>query len=251
MNIRRSIATTVLVAAVSVPTVLGATPALADTTPAPAAQSQSAAGSVLSSDITPEEEIELRARLAAVIAEPGHSRYFYEHAQAAMAGTAEDVKRFLEVEMPQIIRDDRRVKVAVILSKATPGSPIAAAANRALSGGDAEIDYFLDVEYPQLLDDERWRKVIDRLIRPGSSLTLTEAATQALSADDFAAFQAGLDTIGDSDIRVRLARAMYLGGPEVKKLVNEALSSNDSAFLRHVLLVGLAEAQARDAANGF
>ncbi|MFF0387297.1 ALF repeat-containing protein [Kitasatospora sp. NPDC004615] len=266
MSIRRSIATAVFVAAVSAPTVLGSTPALADSAPAPTGQSQPDApvADVPAADapaetgpatpapstvISPEEEAELRARLAKVIEEPGHSRYFYEHAKAAMAGTAEDVKHFLDVEMAQIIRSDKRVRVSQILEQATPGSRLAEAASKALDGDDAAIDHFLEVEAPRLLANDRWWKVLHQLVRPGSSLTITEAAAQVLSADDAEAFRSDLKNVSDDDARLWLSQAMSLGGPEVRKAAGEALDANTSEALHTFLLTGLAEAQARDTAN--
>ncbi|MFI9786686.1 ALF repeat-containing protein [Kitasatospora sp. NPDC051984] len=266
MSIRRSIAAAVFVAAVSAPTVLGSTPALAEGTPAPTGQSlpDAPVADVPAADapaetgpatpapstvISPEEEAELRARLAKVIEEPGHSRYFYEHAKAAMAGTAEDVKHFLDVEMAQIIRSDKRVRVSQILEQATPGSRLAEAASKALDGDDAAIDHFLEVEAPRLLANDRWWKVLHQLVRPGSSLTITEAAAQVLSADDAEAFRSDLKNVSDDDARLWLSQAMSLGGPEVRKAAGEALDANTSEALHTFLLTGLAEAQARDTAN--
>ncbi|MFJ8442004.1 ALF repeat-containing protein [Kitasatospora griseola] len=318
MSIRRSIAAAVFVAAVSAPTVLGSTPALADTAPTPTGQSQPDApaaeapatespaaetpstqapstgtpstqepsagapsaeipatdpgagtptpGGTAPGGTTPapaeptpaapaapgdasQELDDLRVRLLRVIAEPGHSRYFYERANAALSGTAEDIRHFLDVEMPGIIHDDNRIRVLQIITEAGPGTDIWQAGQKAMSGDNAAIDHFLQVEWPQWANSQRWIKVLRQLTQPGSSLTLTEAAAKALSADDLKAFLAGLDGTDVGEARLRITQAMSLGGPEVRKIANRALDSFDEAYIHSVLLTGLGEAQARDTAN--
>ncbi|MGX4734226.1 LPXTG cell wall anchor domain-containing protein [Kitasatospora griseola] len=313
MSIRRSIAAAVFVAAVSAPTVLGSTPALADTAPTPTGQSQPdtpatdvptteapsteapstetpstqepsteapstetpatdpGTGTPTPGGTTPgtptpapaeptpaepapggdtsQELDDLRVRLLRVIAEPGHSRYFYERANKALSGTAEDIRHFLDVEMPGIIHDDNRIRVVQIISEAGRGTDIWQAGQKALNGDSAAIDHFLQVEWPQWANSQRWIKVLRQLTQPGSSLTLTEAAAKALSADDLKAFLAGLDGTDVREARLRITQAMSLGGPEVRKIANRALDSLDEAYIHSVLLTGLAEAQARDAAN--
>ncbi|PJN29720.1 ALF repeat-containing protein [Kitasatospora sp. CB02891] len=288
MSIRRSIAAAVFVAAVSAPTALGAAPALADTAPTPTGQSQPdvpatdvpaaetpaaetpapetpapetpatdpGSGTPAPGGTTPapggsssQELDDLRVRLLRVMAEPGHSRYFQERAGKALDGTVEDIRHFLDVEMPRIIRDDKRIQVLRIIDTAGQGTFIWQAGQKALDGDDAAIDHFLEVEWPELVAKERRGKVLHEMIRPGSTLTLNEAAARALDADELKAFLADLDTIDGTSARIMIAQAMSIGGPEVREAANRVLDSYDPAYLRSFLLTGLGEAQARDTAN--
>ncbi|MFJ1792463.1 LPXTG cell wall anchor domain-containing protein [Kitasatospora griseola] len=192
---------------------------------------------------------DLRVRLLRVMAEAGHSQYFQERASKALDGTAEDIRHFLDVEMPKIIRDDKRIQVLRIIGAAGQGTPVWQAGQKALDGDDAAIDHFLRVEWPELVAMDRRGKVFREMIRPGSTLTLNEAAARVLDADELKAFLADLDTIDETGARITIARAMSIGGPEVREAANRALDSHDLAYLRSFLLTGLAEAQARDTAN--
>ncbi|MEV7120545.1 ALF repeat-containing protein [Kitasatospora griseola] len=212
------------------------TPAPGGTTPAPSGSSS-------------QELDDLRVRLLRVMAEPGHSRYFQERASKALDGTAEDIRHFLDVEMPRIIRDDKRIQVLRIIDTSGQGTPIWQAGQKALDGDDAAIDHFLEVEWPELVAKERRGKVLHEMIRPGSTLTLKEAAARVLDADDLKAFLADLDTIDQTSARIMIAQAMSMGGPEVREAANRVLDSYDPTYLRSFLLTGLGEAQARDTAN--
>ncbi|WP_189272107.1 ALF repeat-containing protein, partial [Kitasatospora griseola] len=192
---------------------------------------------------------DLRVRLLRVMAEPGHSRYFQERASTALDGTAEDIRHFLDVEMPRIIRDDKRIQVLRIIDTTGQGTPIWQAGQKALDGDDAAIDHFLEVEWPELVAKERRGKVLHEMIRPGSTLTLKEAAARVLDADELKAFLADLDTIDETSARIMIAQAMSMGGPEVREAANRVLDSHDPAYLRSFLLTDLGEAQARDTAN--
>ncbi|MFJ5926188.1 hypothetical protein ACIQF6_26615 [Kitasatospora sp. NPDC092948] len=217
MSLRRSIAAAVFVAAVSAPAVLGATPALADTapTPTPTGQSQpdapvtdvpaaeTPAAETPATDApvteTPateapatdadagtgsaQEEAELRARLARVIAEPGHNPYFYEHANAALSGTVEDVRHFLDVEMARIVQDEKRLFASRIMSMTDRRGQLWQTLQNVFDGTDADLDHFLDVTWPAV--KAQYTQEATRIANsPASGPALAARAQQVLAAGD-------------------------------------------------------------------
>ncbi|MFJ1792464.1 ALF repeat-containing protein [Kitasatospora griseola] len=195
-------------------------------------------------------EKELRDRLGKVIAEKGHSTYFYEHAKAAAAGTVDDVRRFLDVDMPRILVQDKYVRVSQILSLSEPGSALQQAAQEALDGGtEADADRFLTTVWPSFATEYRV-KIARILNEPGITRILRDAANEALDGKDqeLIHFIARLPQLRHDDDQLRISRLIEVGGPEVRKAALAALENGSNEALRTFLEVGLAEAQARDAA---
>ncbi|MFJ4674982.1 ALF repeat-containing protein [Kitasatospora sp. NPDC088783] len=241
MSIRRSIAAAVFVAAVSAPTVLGATQAMAGTAPTgrsqpdatvpdaeptepaePAAQTPAPTGSTEAPADSPPapaapaapaaptapadpepDEAALRARLEALLTEPGHSRHFREKVEAALTGTAEEMRHFLDVELPALIASDNRVKLSQFIADPVISAGLRAQALAVLEEGDSGA-------------------IADFLERaPG---------------------------LRHTDYRIQVVQAMSVGGPEVRKAANAALSADTLEALRDFLTKGLKEAQERDKA---
>ncbi|MEV7120546.1 ALF repeat-containing protein [Kitasatospora griseola] len=195
-------------------------------------------------------EKELRDRLDRAIAEKGHSKYFYEHAKAAAAGTVDDVRKFLDVDMPQILVQDKYVRISQILSLSEPGSPLRQAAQEALEGGtEADADRFLTTVWPSFATEYRV-KVARILNEPGITRILRDAANEALDGKDqeLIHFIARLPQLRHDDDQLRISRLIEVGGPEVRKAALAALENGSNEALRTFIEVGLAEAQARDAA---
>ncbi|KIQ65265.1 hypothetical protein TR51_15055 [Kitasatospora griseola] len=192
----------------------------------------------------------MRDRLDRAIAEKGHSKYFYEHAKAAAAGTVDDVRKFLDVDMPQILVQDKYVRISQILSLSEPGSPLRQAAQEALEGGtEADADRFLTTVWPSFATEYRV-KVARILNEPGITRILRDAANEALDGKDqeLIHFIARLPQLRHDDDQLRISRLIEVGGPEVRKAALAALENGSNEALRTFLEVGLAEAQARDAA---
>ncbi|PJN29721.1 hypothetical protein CG736_04140 [Kitasatospora sp. CB02891] len=195
-------------------------------------------------------EKELRDRLGRAIAEKGHSTYFYEHAKAAAAGTVDDVRKFLDVDMPHILVQDKYVRISQILGLSEPGSPLRQAAQEALEGGtEADADRFLTTVWPSFATEYRV-KVARILNEPGITRILRDAANEALDGRDqeLIHFIARLPQLRHDDDQLRISRLVEVGGPEVRKAALAAVENGSNEALRTFLEVGLAEAQARDAA---
>ncbi|WP_404867769.1 LPXTG cell wall anchor domain-containing protein [Kitasatospora griseola] len=195
-------------------------------------------------------EKELRDRLDKAIAEKGHSRYFYEHAKAAAAGTVDDVRKFLDVDMPRILVEDKFVRVAQIVSLSEPDSPLRQAAREAYEGGtEADMDHFLNTVWPPVAAEYR-AKAARILNEPGITRILRDAANEALDGKDqeLIYFIGRLPQLRHDDDQLRISQLIEVGGPEVRKAALAALENGSNEALRTFLEVGLAEAKARDAA---
>ncbi|MFJ8442003.1 LPXTG cell wall anchor domain-containing protein [Kitasatospora griseola] len=200
--------------------------------------------------VDPAVEKELRDRLDKAIAEKGHSRYFYEHAKAAAAGTVDDVRKFLDVDMPRILVEDKFVRVAQIVSLAEPGSPLQQAAREAYEGGtEADMDHFLNTVWPPVAAEYRV-KAARILNESGITRILRDAANEALDGKDqeLIYFIGRLPQLRHDDDQLRISQLIEVSGPEVRKAALAALENGSNEALRTFLEVGLAEAKARDAA---
>ncbi|MFD0566827.1 ALF repeat-containing protein [Kitasatospora saccharophila] len=197
------------------------------------------------------DEAALRARLDALLAEPGHSGYYYEAVAAAKGGTAEEIRQFLDTGLTEIHYSDRRVQISQAIHRAGSESRIGLAGRKALDDGSrAAIDHFLDVELPALLLSDDRVRISQLADEPGIGARLRQAALDALEGGDEAvtAFIEQLPELRFQDDLLRASRAMSDGGPEVRKAAGAALDAGTPEALRAFITTGLAEARAKDAA---
>ncbi|MGW4803923.1 ALF repeat-containing protein [Kitasatospora sp. NPDC004272] len=197
------------------------------------------------------DEAALRARLDALLAEPGHSSYYYEAVAAAKGGTAEEIRQFLDTGLTEIHYSDRRVQISQAIYRAGSESRIGLAGRKALDDGSrAAIDHFLDVELPALLLSDDRVRISQLADEPGIGARLRQAALDALEGGDeaVAAFIEQLPELRFQDDLLRASRAMSDGGPEVRKAAGAALDAGTPEALRAFIATGLAEARAKDAA---
>ncbi|RAJ46276.1 short repeat uncharacterized protein predicted to be involved in signal transduction [Kitasatospora sp. SolWspMP-SS2h] len=290
MSIRRSIAAAVFVAAVSAPTALGAAQAMAETAPTGQSQPDAAAPDIAAPDAAasdaaptaptaptapgesadpvqpsrpsapvekadPElDEAALRARLAELLAEPGHYAYYYQSVKNAQAGTAEQIRHFLDAELIVAIHDDNAIRTTQIMHEAGAGTPIWKAAQAVLTDGRPEaFEHFLHVTVPALTASDNRVKLSQFIADPVISAGLRAQALAVLEEGDSGAIADFLERapgLRHTDYRAQVVQAMSVGGPEVRKAANAVLSADTPEALRDFLTKGLKEAQERDEAAG-
>ncbi|MFR9673665.1 ALF repeat-containing protein [Streptomyces sp. TR06-5] len=137
---RASRASIVIMATVLAPTLLFSAPAVA------AERSPDATGQAASTlaDEEPSAE-EDRIAILRILADEDTGRAVREAAQAALDGTPEDMRHFLEVGFYEARAEDDRVAVMRIIAEAEPGSALYEAAQEAMDGTDEDRRYFLEV----------------------------------------------------------------------------------------------------------
>ncbi|MFJ1754041.1 ALF repeat-containing protein [Kitasatospora sp. NPDC088134] len=274
MSIRRSIAAAVFVAAVSAPTVLGTTQAMADTTPTPtpgtsqpdapapaepAPANPAPAEPAPAADPAPANpapvdpsagEAAARARLEQLLVEPNHYKYFHDEIVRVLAGPASGWQPFLDKALHTVIMDDKMIRVTQLMSVSEYRSPIWQAAQDTLTAHtEAAVDHFLQVAWPAAASDNRVR--VSQLLEDRTLGRLArEGAEKAIDGTDMevAAFLQKLPELRLSDDRVRIAQIIATGGPEVRKAARAALEDGSPEAIRAFLEHGWDAAKAVDAA---
>ncbi|MFI5529597.1 ALF repeat-containing protein [Kitasatospora sp. NPDC051853] len=245
MNIRRSLATAVLVATAAAPLATAATPAFAETAPA-GLEKVDAAGTELDGQNT--------ATIKALLVWPNDylivapSRYLREHAAAALAGTPEDRAKFVAEDMEHIRASDARVAIVQTVNGAGP--VLYEAARAAFDSDDIEVyrAFLKTGQYVARAEDENRAKLQKIVDDPNTGPGVREGAQKALAgtgADVEKALNGGLAGAAEHDDRVRLTQIMSLGGPAVQAAANKAMSGTVED-VREFLKTGQYVARAED-----
>ncbi|MGQ4516738.1 ALF repeat-containing protein [Streptomyces sp. DW26H14] len=174
-----------IAAAALAPAVLLATPAFAaGGTGAPS--TRVVAISHTDGPTTPVDEMsddDVRVAIMRIIADPDTGRGVYAAAQAAMDGTIEDQRAFLETGLARAQFDDDRVAVATILYHAQQNNDRAVIreANKALDANTPEaVRAFLDTGYRLAQAEDDSVAIVRILADPTISDAVRAAAEQAL-----------------------------------------------------------------------
>ncbi|WP_143687039.1 ALF repeat-containing protein [Streptomyces sp. TLI_171] len=253
MSIRRSIAAAVFVAAVSAPTVLGATQAMADTAPSGPGRSQPDAPAP---DTEPSgapagpsaDEAAARARLEQLLTEPGHYAFYYEKVQEALAGPPAGWQIFLDTGLQGAILTDKRIRTTQIMSVSERHSALWQAAQDTLDDlSGASLDHFLTVTWPAAASTNRVR-VSQLLEDPSIGRKVREAAEKAIDGTDLevALFLQQLPALRLADDRIRVAQLIGAGGPEVREAGRAVLENGSAEAVREFLERGWSAAKAKD-----
>ncbi|ELS55671.1 ALF repeat-containing protein [Streptomyces viridochromogenes] len=172
-----------LVATALTPALLLAAPAFA-TEPAPS----SATTVVTASDATasPVDEMsddDVRVAIARIIGDPDTGKAVYAAAQAALDGTIEDQRYFLETGLRLAQAEDDRVAIARILGSADPKTDKAVIreANEALDANTPEaLRAFLETGYRLAVAEDDRVRIARILADPTISDALRAAAAEAI-----------------------------------------------------------------------
>ncbi|MER8100920.1 ALF repeat-containing protein [Kitasatospora sp. NPDC094016] len=198
---------------------------------------------------TARAEDENRAKLQQLLDDPNTGPGVREGAQAALAGTAAEVERFLDTGLKTAAEHDDRVLLSQIMSRGGPA--VKKAANAAMSGTIQDVRAFLKTgQYVARAEDENRAKVQDVLADAGTGRHVREAAEKALagSAADVENFlKTQLEPLRASDDRIHVSQLVEAGGPEVRKAGLAALDGG-TADVRAFLKEGQFTARAKDEA---
>ncbi|MFJ8041799.1 ALF repeat-containing protein [Kitasatospora sp. NPDC096147] len=244
MNIRRSLATAVLLATAAAPLATAA-PAFAESTPAGLEKIDEAGAKVAD-----EENI---ATIKALLVYPNDylytapSQYLRDRVAGVLAGTPEDRARFLAQEVAGIRESDARVKLTQIMSVGGPA--VRAAAGTAMSGTIEDVRRFLDSgQYTARTEDENRAKLQKLLDDPTTPDNVREAAGKALAgtaADVETFLTTDLARLLEGNDRLLLTQIMSQGGPAVKAAAGKAMLGSIED-VRQFLKVGQFVARAED-----
>jgi hypothetical protein len=128
------------------PAVLFATPASAtDTTTATATTATTTATVTTDTPVDEMSDEELRIAIARILADKDSGKRVVREANAALDGTADDMRAFLKTGYRLARAEDDRVAVARILADPTISAALRAAAEKAINGTPEELRYFLEV----------------------------------------------------------------------------------------------------------
>ncbi|MFE7563779.1 hypothetical protein [Kitasatospora sp. NPDC057500] len=212
----------VVAAAVLTPAVLFPSSALAADAPQPTGVSGPDTGS---EGGTTQEDLD-RAEVQKILADKESGISVREAAEKALAGTAADLRQFLEVGLQNARVTDDRVKGFQIL--AVGGPAVKKAAEAALRGTYADLVAFLkEGQFTARAQDDRAE--IERILAdPETGRGVREAGQAALAVGTPAALRHFLEVElpkqqADDD-RVKVTQILSKGGPAVKKAASAALS---------------------------
>ncbi|MGW4646213.1 ALF repeat-containing protein [Kitasatospora sp. NPDC004289] len=249
MNIRRSLATAVLLATAAAPLATTA-PAFAEGNPAPAGQEQADdAGTKLDQENTAAIKALLVWPNDYLFTEPSDD--LRERVAEVLAGTPEDRANFLAKEAPRIRVEDARVAIARISEGARNTSPILEKAAEAAfrSRDDETMRVFLKTgQYVARTEDENRAKLQKIIDDPATGWGVREGARKALAgtaADVEKALNGGLSGAAEHDDRILLMQILSVGGPAVRDAANKAMSGTIED-VRRFLKVGQHVARAED-----
>ncbi|MEW1909961.1 ALF repeat-containing protein [Kitasatospora sp. NPDC085895] len=229
-------------AAVSAPVALAAAPASAEELPAgrsrsdapPASDQAPAPAGGPASDDAAEQDAADRAEIERILADPRTGRGVREAATKALAGTPQDRRHFLTVELPKLRAQDNRVRLMQLVADPATGRGVREAARKAMSGTDAEIERFLTVELKKIVADDNRIKVGPDPRREGHRPDPARGGREgdARHRRGRAEFLADLPSIRAADDRLRVSQLAETGGPEVRKAALAALAAGTPEALR-------------------
>ncbi|MFE2178394.1 ALF repeat-containing protein, partial [Kitasatospora sp. NPDC059462] len=215
----------VVAAAVLTPAVLFPSSASAADAPAPVGVS---GPDTASEGGTTQEDLD-RAEIRKILADPASGISVREAAERALAaGTAADLRTFLEEGLQNARVTDDRVRAFQIL--AVGGPAVKKAATAALRGSYADLVQFLkEGQYTARAEDDRAE--IERILAdPQTGRGVRETAQRALAVGTPAALRHFLEVElakqqADDD-RVLVTQILSKGGPAVKKAASAAMSGS-------------------------
>jgi hypothetical protein len=243
--VRPTRAALALVATALAPALLLATPAAA----APSAPTVATASDATASDVDDMSDDDVRVAIARIIADPATGKAVHAAAQAALDGTIEDQRYFLETGRWIAQAEDDRVAIARILHLATQNGDKAVIreANEALDANTPEaLRAFLETGY-RLAQAEDDSVAIFRILANADEKTdkaVIREAHEALETGTPEALRAYLETgyaaARFEDDRVRVFR--ILADPDISDALRvaaeAALDAGTPEALRHFLEVG-------------
>ncbi|MER8102871.1 ALF repeat-containing protein [Kitasatospora sp. NPDC094016] len=171
--------------------------------------------------------------------------------EKALAGTAADVRHFLEVELRRQRADDNRVKLAQIM--AVGGRAVCEAASRALDAGTDEdvVKFLKEDQFTARAEDEARAKVQGILDDKETGPGVRAAGEKALAgtvADVRHFLDVELRRQRADDNRVKLAQIMAVGGRAVCEAASRALDGGTDEDVVKFLKEGQFTARAEDEA---
>ncbi|MEU3566796.1 ALF repeat-containing protein, partial [Kitasatospora sp. NPDC006786] len=169
-------------------------------------------------------------------------------AEAALTGSDQDVKRFLDTEFAAAQNADDLLTATQISS--VGGPKVREAADKAIDGTAADRRAFLESGWQAALDADRrlWiTRITDPAMGAGRSLQAAgDAALRSNTSDDLQRFLTeGQFPAKDADDRVKLVQILSSGGPNVQAAARLALNGTIQD-VRDFLAVGRYIAQSRD-----
>ncbi|MFB7126595.1 ALF repeat-containing protein, partial [Kitasatospora sp. NPDC056273] len=169
------------------------------------------------------------ARERAVQAWLGGGPRVHELAEAALAGSDQDVKQFVDNDLAGAQRLDDLLAATQISS--VGGPKVREAADKAIEGTPAGLRAFLQSGWKSALDADR-RLTITRLTDPamgaGSNLQAAgDAALRSNTSDDLQRFLTeGQFPAKDSDDRLKLVQILSAGGTNTQAAARAALNGS-------------------------
>ncbi|MGW7587490.1 ALF repeat-containing protein, partial [Kitasatospora sp. NPDC054768] len=150
-------------------------------------------------------------------------------AEAALAGSDQDVKRFVENELAGAQSADDLLAATQISS--VGGPKVREAADKAIDGTAADRRAFLEGGWQAALDADRrlWiTRITDPAMGAGRNLQAAgDAALRSNTGDDLQKFLTETQfTAKDSDDRVKLVQILSSGGPNVQAAARIALNGS-------------------------
>ncbi|MFF1790505.1 ALF repeat-containing protein [Kitasatospora sp. NPDC058243] len=198
---------------------------------------------------TARAEDEDRAKVQSILDDKETGPAVREAGEKALAGTAADVRHFLDVELGERRLTDNRVMVARIFDGAGPA--VKAAARKAISGSNQEVLAFLkEGQFIARAEDEARAKVQGILDDKETGPGVREAGEKALAgtvADVRHFLDVELPKQRADDNRVKLAQIMSAGGRAVREAAGRALDGTDEDVVKF-LKEGQFTARAEDEA---
>ncbi|MEV7940102.1 ALF repeat-containing protein [Kitasatospora sp. NPDC088264] len=196
-------------------------------------------------------EDEDRAKVQGILDDKETGPGVREAGEKALAGTAADVRHFLEVELRKQRADDNRVKLAQIM--AVGGRAVCEAASRALDGGTDEdvVKFLKEGQFTARAEDEARAKVQGILDDKETGPGVREAGEKALAgtvADVRHFLDVELPKQRADDNRVKLAQIMAAGGRAVREAASRALDGGTDEDVVKFLKEGQFTARAEDEA---
>ncbi|MFG2919141.1 polymorphic toxin-type HINT domain-containing protein [Kitasatospora sp. NPDC048298] len=172
----------------------------------------------------------------------------HQLAEAALAGSDQDVKQFVDNELAGAQHLDDLLAASQIES--VGGPKVREAADKAIGGTADELRTFLESGWQAALDADR-RLMIARLTDPATGAgrgiqAAGDAALRSNSSDDLQRFLTeGQFTAKDADDRVKLVQILSAGGTNTQAAARAALNGSIED-VRDFLAVGQYIAQNRD-----
>ncbi|MET8546858.1 ALF repeat-containing protein, partial [Kitasatospora sp. NPDC004799] len=169
-------------------------------------------------------------------------------AEAALAGSDQDVKQFVDNDLAGAQHADDLLTATQISS--VGGPKVREAADKAIEGTADELRAFLEGGWQAALDADRrlWiTRITDPAMGAGSSLQAAgDAALRGNTSDDLQRFLTETQfTAKDADDRVKLVQILSSGGPNVQAAARIALNGSIED-VREFLATGQYIAQSRD-----